>query len=114
MQEKNRMKITIFGNTYIIRSNRDEEKVHEIVKYAENTLERTKKDNPRINRQELLTLCVMNLCDDYFKMKEQMENNEMNKEQLVKVEEENRQLKAQLKNRKDGKGFSGNTRSRRK
>ena len=70
MKARNRYKVNIDSNYYVLLTDRSEEYVNKIVKYVNDKIEESKK-NKGLDQEKQLILTLVNIADDLFSMKEE-------------------------------------------
>ncbi len=88
-KHKNRFTVKIMGEEMIIVGNLSEKYVKTLIDHINLTAEEISRAYPRLSRQRILSLTMMNITDEYYKLK-QVYNRKLN--DLKLVEEENRKL----------------------
>ena len=105
--EKNKFKLEVLGDSFTVTGNFDEEYINKLADYVEKTGREIKNAYPKLPFRRLSHLTMINLADEYFKLRSQCVDLSKEKErlkdanqslhqELKKLRQENEELTALL------------------
>lgn len=83
MAERNKISVTIQGNTYNIKGNSSKEYINKLARHVDHIMEELSKSNTLLNKNMVAVLCALNLADQLYVAQENVANLE---EQLIDYE----------------------------
>ena len=83
--EDNKVTVRIYGQEYTISGERDPETIQEIAAYVDEKMKEISKFTASNKAGALATLACVNMADEVFSMREELEGLRQEKEQLEKV-----------------------------
>ncbi len=95
MEHKNEVKVTIGGKVYTLVGNESEKYIHHVAKYINEKIEKISghEKTHEINTRIQSVLLAINIADDYFKAKIEIEEKE---KQVQELHQEIERLKKEL------------------
>lgn len=93
-EEKKKIKLNIFGDEFTVTGKFSEEYINKLVDYVEETGQEIKNAYPKLPSRRLSHLTMINLADEYFKLRSQCVDLSKDKERL---KEANQSLHQELK-----------------
>lgn len=69
----NRVKITVLGRDYVIKSNAEPGYIERIANHVNEKIEEIARKFSGLNREQIIVLAAMNMADDYFQLEEMIE-----------------------------------------
>ena len=88
-KHKNRFTIKILGEEMVIVGDLSDEYVTDLSKHINLIGEEISRAYPRLSRQRILSLTIMNIADEYYKLKDVYKKK---MEEMKMIEKENREL----------------------
>lgn len=70
---KSRVKVSIFGQDYVVRGNCSTEHINEIADYVHKIMEETRSRCPNLSVNKLAVLASLNLAEELFRIKNEYE-----------------------------------------
>lgn len=70
---KSRVKVSIFGQEYVVRGNCPTEQIHQIADYVHKIMEETRRRSPNLSVNKLAVLASLNLAEELFRIKNEYE-----------------------------------------
>lgn len=99
MESPSKMTIVINGKQYIVNHTESDEYVHQIGKYVNKKIAETSVDGMKLVESTATVMACINIADDYFKTKRQLQK-AMDEIEDLKREKQDLELKlARLQNR---------------
>jgi cell division protein ZapA len=65
-----KVKVTIFGNTYNIQGEASPEYISKLARYVDSKMEEVSKSMASPNLVQIAILAALNICDEYFQLKD--------------------------------------------
>ncbi|MGI6574644.1 MAG: cell division protein ZapA [bacterium] len=64
--EKNRVRVRIFNEEYILKGLGNEEYLRKLARYVDRTMNEVKSNNPKLMTAQVAVLAALNIADRYF------------------------------------------------
>lgn len=68
-QEKNRVRVSIFGEEYVVKGSASPDDLLELATYVDERMRALSRHNPRLGTMKLAVLTAMNLADEVFRLR---------------------------------------------
>ncbi|MCO8194365.1 MULTISPECIES: cell division protein ZapA [Anaerofustis] len=78
---KNRVVVNILGSNYTIITDNDEEQLKKVAGFVDELIRQVKKNNPYMNPYTAAVLSSLNLCEELFELKDEVEDLRKDKEE---------------------------------
>ena len=72
-EEKTRLTVSIYGQNYTIVGKESSEYIRTLAGYVEEKMHRIAQDNDRLDTGRLAILTALNIADDYFRLRQKVE-----------------------------------------
>lgn len=99
-REVNRMQVTINGDRYVLKSKKNKEEMERVTNYVNRKIGEISRSDLRFNKTMQTTLAMMNMTDDLFLVRDQLEEIKAEKEGLEEdiqaLQRENKEVKDRL------------------
>lgn len=69
-QQKNRLQVTIFGQTYTMMGKASSSYMRMIASHVDDKMKEIAATNPRLDSTKLAVLSAMNIADEYYRLKQ--------------------------------------------
>ncbi|MDR1702751.1 MAG: cell division protein ZapA [Sporomusaceae bacterium] len=69
-EEKNKVTVEIFGNSYALKGNIEPDRITQLARAVDARMRKTAKENPRLPPLKVAVLVALNIADEYRRLEE--------------------------------------------
>ncbi len=95
-ENKKRISVDILGGKYSVITDNDDSRVTQVASFVDNLIRDTKKTNPKMTPYTASVFACLNVCEELFKLRDEVDFLRQNKEDLELISEYKQKLVSAL------------------